>query len=110
MSGSTWTTLRAAALALALGATSLVAAPTPAQANNDAARVIAGIVALGVVANSLDDNTPRVAHRHRQPNVTQRVHRPDVHYQRRPRAVVRQDRPRVRYYRRGRPRYQYYRH
>ena len=73
----TWNSLRAIALGLALGATAMFVAPAPAQADDQqAARIIAGIVALGIIAKALDDDEPKVSqHRYDQPHWDRRQYR-----------------------------------
>ena len=88
-----WTTFRATTVGFLFCATLLVTAPAPARADDQqAARIIAGIVALGIIAKALDDDDePHVVHRHHyhQPRYNQRLYAPDVYVNPRPRRVHR---------------------
>ena len=69
-------TLSAAALSLTIGLTSFGATATPAQANDDVAKFIFGAIALGIIANGINqsnagNNTATVT-------TTTRQHRPQV--------------------------------
>ena len=73
-------TLSAAALSLTIGLTSFGATATPAQANEDLAKFIFGAIALGVIANAV--NQANAGNNHAPAATQARPHRPVVTPQR----------------------------
>lgn len=77
-------TFSAAALSLTIGLTSFGATATPAQANDDLAKFIFGAIALGVIANGINQAN---AGNNSATVTTTRQHRPTVTQQHRPRVT-----------------------
>ena len=72
-------TFIAGLLSVSLAATSLTATATPAQADEDVFKVIAGLVVLGALANAAKNNNRQVTvHRH-QPQPVYRAPKPRRH-------------------------------
>lgn len=72
-------TLSAAALSLTIGLTAIGSSAQPAQANDDVAKFIIGAIALGVIANGI--NQANAGNNHATVTTTTRTHQPRANRQ-----------------------------